>query len=95
MADMSLTDVAKDFDAVFHRVAGKERVTIRHNGTIIGSIIPAEDYAFLRSVREDQERYWGPDWTVREHEVDAEYAAGAYHTCDSGEEFLAALKAID
>lgn len=95
MAEMTTTDVRKNFGAVLDRVAGKERIVMRRHGRIIGAVVPAEDYAFLESVHADQERYWGPDWQERERAIDVEYAAGQSITYASGEEFLAALQAID
>jgi prevent-host-death family protein len=95
MADMTTTEVRKNFGAVLDRVAAKERIVMRRHGRIIGAVVPAEDYAFLESVRSDQERFWGEDWRERERAVDAEYAAGQAMTYANGEEFLRTLRAID
>lgn len=42
----------------------------------------------------DQAWYWTPEWQAGEVEADADIAAGRVSVHDSGEEFLAALRAI-
>ena len=49
----------------------------------------------LRTIDPTQAWFWTPEWQAKEREASADIAAGRVHRFQSGEEFLAALDAID
>ncbi len=49
----------------------------------------------LRTIDPTQAWFWTPEWQAKEREASADIAAGRVDRFQSGEEFLAALDAID